>query len=367
MLLIHHPNYRTNLEIAFLCHVLPTIRTISRGRQVLVGEIVTMTPEEAGAVIDVVVDVEVEADEVTAADSVRIEDSQIDHLILIAVIKDGDHLVAEVVVGDQMTEIKDRRQDHVEEIMYGVMTTTTNAVAIVDHVVAAEVVVVAMISVAEVVDVVVAVEEAAVAEMEDHGAEIEIAVVVVVEALQVYHEFTIHLHHAVEALGEIDLHLEWNDVNHHHHHLVNLRHAVVVVVDGAMHLLQQVAPVVVEAVGAVVRRVENHHLAAPDGAVVAVVVKPHQESLLLIEVNHRVVVVDGVRQRNHLGQHHGDHQPKNRKKKNPKVGEVQALQLPVPNLQLVGKNHQPENSPLRIHLVTTKPCRFSVYYTCRLT
>ena len=69
----------------------------------MVGEIVTMTPEEAGAVIDVVVDVEVEADEVTAADSVRIEDSQIDHLILIAVIKDGDHLVAEVVVGDQMT------------------------------------------------------------------------------------------------------------------------------------------------------------------------------------------------------------------------------------------------------------------------
>merc|ERR1712131_279970 len=234
------------------------------------------------------------------------------------------------------------------------MTTTTNAVAIVDHVVAAEVVVVAMISVAEVVDAVAAAEEAAVAEMEDHGAEIEIAVVVVVEALQVYHEFTIHLHHAVEALGEIDLHLEWNDVNHHHHHLVNLQHAVAVVVDGATHLLQQVAPVVVEAVGAVVRRVENHHQAALDG-VVAVVVKLHQESLLLIGVNHRVVVVDGVRQRNH------------RKKKNPKVGEVQALQLPVPNLQLVGKNHQPENSPLRIHLVTTKPCRFSVYYTCRLT
>ena len=251
--------------------------------------------------------------------------------------------------------------------MYGVMTTTTNAVAIVDHVVAAEVVVVAMISVAEVVDAVAAAEEAAVAEMEDHGAEIEIAVVVVVEALQVYHEFTIHLHHAVEALGEIDLHLEWNDVNHHHHHLVNLQHAVAVVVDGAMHLLQQVAPVVVEAVGAVVRRVENHHQAALDGVVVAVVVKLHQESLLLIGVNHRVVVVDGVHQRNHLGQHHGDHQPKNRKKKNPKVGEVQALQLPVPNLQLVGKNHQPENSPLRIHLVTTKPCRFSVYYTCRLT
>merc|ERR1712137_41935 len=92
-----------------------------------------------------------------------------------------------------------------------------------------------------------------------------------------------------------------------------------------------------EAVGAVVRRVENHHQAALDGVVVAVVVKLHQESHLLIEVNHRVVVVDGVRQRNHLDQHHGDHQPKNRKKKNPKVGEVQALQLPVPNLQLVGK------------------------------
>ena len=76
---------------------------ISKDHQDLVEEIATMTPEEAGVVTDVVVDVEVEADEVTAADSVKIEDNRIDRLILIEVIKDGDHLVAEVVVGDQMT------------------------------------------------------------------------------------------------------------------------------------------------------------------------------------------------------------------------------------------------------------------------
>ena len=63
----------------------------------------TMTPEEAGVVTDVVVDEEVEADGVTAADSVKIEDNRIDRLILIEVIKDGVvHLVVEVV-GDPMT------------------------------------------------------------------------------------------------------------------------------------------------------------------------------------------------------------------------------------------------------------------------
>ena len=75
---------------------------ISKGRQALVEEIVTMTPEEAGVETDVVVDAEVEADEVTAADSVKTEDSQIDHLILIEVIKDGVLLAVEAA-GDQMT------------------------------------------------------------------------------------------------------------------------------------------------------------------------------------------------------------------------------------------------------------------------
>ena len=75
---------------------------ISKGRQALVGEIVTMTPEEAGVVTDVVVDAEVEADEVTAVDSVKTEDNQIDHLILIEVIKDGVLLVVEAA-GDLMT------------------------------------------------------------------------------------------------------------------------------------------------------------------------------------------------------------------------------------------------------------------------
>ena len=233
------------------------------------------------------------------------------------------------------------------------MTMTINAEVIVDHVVAVEVVVVAMITAVVVVDAVaVAVEEAA-AEMVDHGAEIEIAVDVVVEALQVYHVFMIHPHHAVaeEVHGaQIDLHLEWNDVNHHHH-LENLQHAVAVVEDGEMHLLQQVAPAVV--VGAVPLQenhlqvvlvvvgvevhLENLRLAAPDGVVVAV---EHLGNHLLIEVNHLVVaVVDGDHLQSHLDQRHGDHQPKNLKKKKVKVGEVQMLQLPVPNLQVVGKTY----------------------------
>ena len=247
--------------------------------------------------------------------------------------------------------IKDHHQDRAEEIMYGAMTMTINAEVIVDHVAAVEVVVVAMITAVVVVDAVaVAVEEAA-AEMVDHGAEIEIAVDVVVEALQVYHVFMIHPHHAVaeEVHGaQIDLHLEWNDVNHHHH-LVNLQHAVVE--DGEMHLLQQVAPAVV--VGAVPLQenhlqvvlvvvgvevhLENLRLAAPDGVVVAV---EHLGNHLLIEVNHLVVaVVDGDHLQSHLDQRHGDHQPKNLKKKKLKVGEVQMLQLPVPNLQVVGKTY----------------------------
>jgi len=273
---------------------------------------------------------------------VKTEDSQIDHLILIEVKKDGDHLVVEVV-GDLTTEIKeDRHQDHVEETMFGVMTMTINVEVIVDHVAAVEAVVAATISVVEVVDV--AVEEEAVAEMVDHGAEIEIAVVVVVEALQVYHVFMILHHVAVVAHGEIDLHLEWNDANHRLH-IQNLPHAVVEAV-GAMHLLQQVAPVVVVD-GVVVRPVENHHQAAlAVGVVVAVVVKPHHENHLLIEVNHQVVVVVGDHLQNHLDQHHGDHQLKNPKKKKVKVvGEVQLLQLPVPNPQVVG-NHQFTNSNL---------------------
>ena len=76
---------------------------ISKDHQGSVEEIATMTPEEDGVVTDVAVDEEVEADEVTVADSVKIEDNRIDHLILIEVIKDGVvHLVVEVV-GDPMT------------------------------------------------------------------------------------------------------------------------------------------------------------------------------------------------------------------------------------------------------------------------
>ena len=76
---------------------------ISKDHQDLVEEIATMTPEEAGVVTDVVVDVEVEADEVTAADSVKIEDNRIDRLILIEVIKDGVVPLVVEVVGDLMT------------------------------------------------------------------------------------------------------------------------------------------------------------------------------------------------------------------------------------------------------------------------
>ena len=78
---------------------------ISKGRQALVEEIVIMTPEEAGVVTDVVVDAEAEEDEVTAVDSVKTEDNQIDHLILIEVIKDGVLLVVEAA-GDRMTGLK---------------------------------------------------------------------------------------------------------------------------------------------------------------------------------------------------------------------------------------------------------------------
>ena len=78
-------------------------RMISKDHQDLVEEIATMTPEEAGVVTDVVVDVEVEADEVTAADSVKIEDNRIDRLILIEVIKDGVVPLVVEVVGDLMT------------------------------------------------------------------------------------------------------------------------------------------------------------------------------------------------------------------------------------------------------------------------
>ena len=303
-----------------------------------------MTPEEAGVVTDVVVDEEVEADGVTAADSVKIEDNRIDRLILIEVIKDGVVPLVVEVVGDLMTgsffiylvvsnnicsETKeDHHQDHVEEIMSGVMTMMTNVEVIVDHVEAAEVVVVAMISVVA-VDVAVA-EDEAVAEMVDHGVETEIVVVAVVEALQVYHVFMIH-HHVVAAHGEIDLHLEWNDANLRLR-IQNHQHAVAVE-DGAMHHLQQVAPVV--AVGVAVR-LENHHPAALDGVVVAVVEKPHHESHLPIEVSHQVVVVDGDHLQNHLGQHHGDRQPNNPKRKKVKAGEVRMLQLPVPNPQVVG-------------------------------
>ena len=211
------------------------------------------------------------------------------------------------------------------------MTMTTNVEVIVDHVVAVEVVVVAMISVV-VVDVAVA-EDEAVAEMVDHGVETEIVAVVVVEALQVYHVFMIH-HHAVAEVvhGAIVLHLEWNDASHRLH-IQNLQHAVVVEEDGAMHLLQQVALVVV--VGEALR-LENPHQAAPDGVVVAVVVRPHQESHLPIEVSHLAVVVVGDHLQNHLDQHHGDHQLNNPKRKKAKVGEVQMLQLPVPNPQVVG-------------------------------
>ena len=76
---------------------------ISKDRQGLVEEIVTMTPEEAGVVTDVVVDEEVEADGVTAADSVKIEDNRIDRLILIEVIKDGVVPLVVEVVGGPMT------------------------------------------------------------------------------------------------------------------------------------------------------------------------------------------------------------------------------------------------------------------------
>lgn len=239
---------------------------------------------------------------------------------------------------------EDHHQDHVEETMSGVMTMMTNVEAIVDHVVAAEVVVVVMISVV-VVDVAVE-EDEAVAEMVDHGVEIEIVAVAVVEALQVYHEFMIH-HHVVAAHGEIDLPLEWNDANPRLH-IQNHQHAVAVEEDGAMLHLHQVAPVVV--VGVAVR-LENHHQAALDGVAVAVVGKPHHESHLPIEVSHLVVVVVGDRLQNHLDQHHGVHQPNNPKRKKVKVGEVQMLQLPVPNPQVVG-NTQTTNS----HLVTlTKP------------
>ena len=237
---------------------------------------------------------------------------------------------------------EDHHQDHVEEIMSGVMTMMTNAVAIVDHVVAAEVVVAAMISVV-VVDVAVA-EDEAVAEMVDHGVEIEIVAVAVVEALQVYHEFMIH-HHVVAVHGEIDLPLEWNDANPRLH-IQNHQHAVAVEEDGAMLHLHQVAPVVVAGVAV---HLENHHQAALDGVAVAVVGKPHHESHLPIEVSHLVaVVVDGDRLQNHLDQHHGVHQPNNPKRKKVKVGEVQMLQLPVPNPLAVG-NTQTTNS----HLVTT--------------
>jgi len=356
MLLTHHQNYHSSQDHVFQCHVLAMIRMISKDHQGSVEEIATMTPEEDGVVTDVAVDEEVEADEVTVADSVKIEDNRIDHLILIEVIKDGVALLV-VVVGDPMTETKeDHHQDRVEEIMSGVMTMMTNVVAIVDHVVAAEVAVVAMISVV-VVDVAVA-EDEAVAEMVDHGVEIEIVAVAVVEALQVYHEFMIH-HHVVAVHGEIDLPLEWNDASPRLH-IQNHQHAVAVEEDGAMLHLHQVAPVVV--VGVAVR-LENHHQAALDGVAVAVVGKPHHESRLPIEVSHLVVVVVGDRLQNHLDQHHGVHQPNNPKRKKVKVGEVQMLQLPVPNPQVVG-NTQTTNS----HLVTlTKPSRFSVYYTCRLT
>merc|ERR1719394_899698 len=190
----------------------------------------------------------------------------------------------------------------------------TNVEVIVDHVVAAEVVVVAMIS-AVVVDVAVA-EDEAVAEMVDRGVETEIVVDAVVEALQVYHVFMI-LHHVVAAHGEIDLHLEWKDANPRLH-IQNHQHAVAVVVVGAA------------------ARLENHHQAALDGVVVAVVEKAHHESHLPIEVSHQVVAVDGDHLQNHLDQHHGDRQPNNPKRKKVKVGEVQMLQLPVPNPQVVG-------------------------------
>ena len=320
-------------------------RMISKDRQGLVEEIATMTPEEAGVVTGVVVDEEVEADEVTAADSVKIEDSRIDRLILIEVIKDGVVPLVVEVVGDLMTgsffiylmvsnnicsETKeDHHQDHVEEIMSGVMTMMTNVEVIVDHVEAAEVVVVAMIS-AVAVDVAVA-EDEAVAEMVDHGVETEIVVVAVVEALQVYHVFMIH-HHVVAAHGEIDPHLEWKDANPRLH-IQNHQHVVAVEEDGEMHHLQQAAPVV--AVGVAVR-LENHHQVALDGVAVAVVEKPHHESHLPIEVSHQVVAVDGDHLQNHLDQHHGDRQPNNPKRKKVKVGEVQMLQLPVPNPQVVG-------------------------------
>ena len=76
---------------------------ISKDHQGSVEEIATMTPEEDGVVTDVAVDEEVEADEVTVADSVKIEDNRIDHLILIEVIKDGVVPLVVEVVGDPMT------------------------------------------------------------------------------------------------------------------------------------------------------------------------------------------------------------------------------------------------------------------------
>ena len=78
-------------------------RMISKDHQGSVEEIATMTPEEDGVVTDVAVDEEVEADEVTVADSVKIEDNRIDHLILIEVIKDGVVPLVVEVVGDPMT------------------------------------------------------------------------------------------------------------------------------------------------------------------------------------------------------------------------------------------------------------------------
>lgn len=333
MLHTPHQNYPFSRDLGFQCHVSAMIRMISKDHLVLVEKIVTMTLEEVGVVTDGVVDAEVEADEVTVVDSVRTSDSQTDHRIQIEVTKDGDPLVVEVV-GDQMTGIKeDHHQDHADEIMSGVMTMMTNVEVIVDHVVAAEVVV-ATTTAGVVVDAVAAEEEEAVAEMVDPGVEIEIVAVVVVVALQVYHVF---IRHHVAAHGEIDLRLEWNDASPHLH-ILNLQR--VVVEDGAMLLLQQVAPAAV--VVGVAARLENHHQAALDGVVV---VKPHRESHHLIEAHHLVVVVDGDHLRNHLDhQHHGDHQPKNPKRKKVKVGEVHLLQLPVPNPQLVGNTQNKMNS-----------------------